>query len=45
METARSRDSTTLSKSLNDIVTKTNEQIRMEQAKGARLKNAYQKLY
>jgi len=25
METARSRDSTTLSKSLNDIVTKTNE--------------------
>lgn len=45
MNTARDRDSSKLSKSLADIFSKLQQDIRQEQGKGARLKNAYQKLY
>lgn len=45
MNAARNRDSSTLSKSLNQIFTQIHEDIRTEQGKGSKLKNAYQKLF
>lgn len=45
LENARERDHSSLSKSLTEIINKLNEEIRGEQSKAGRLKNAYQKLY